>query len=341
MVILYAYRNNRGMIPLSMQEILDYLEVKYSATHWKEAAWTRILNAGYRWLLENGLVDIYDGKAISLYDCSLNERFTLMPEAQLFNIAGDKDGDDGTFEPYFQLYQNDIEKIFTYKSKSLYKLFRVYCYVKCCLPNRAPYAWSVTVREIVGNTGYTPVYVSKALSVLCDEIGVLHRAALNRTSQSYPPYVYIADTTGWEKHLKQKVAEMNDERGGIPMKTTAKKTAENSGSKSELSPGSQSVSPDLILDGDWNSILSQPLHSWEDIIAVSKKIMDLKIFSMVDREEHKRVAQEINRQNGVNKFSESLGLGLPSDFAQKDGVLNILKAKKILNITADNKSAPN
>lgn len=214
-VVLYAHMDMRGYARLTIQDMFEYAGITYNRTHWRESYGARIFNAGLMWLMDNGMVRACDDDKHTLFDYTPAQLMQFYINSDLFDmdLNGGKD-----FEPYFQLYQNDVEKIFAANDKYVRKLLHVYCYIKSCLPNRAPYAWCVPRQSIIECTGYTPVYISKALRVLCDDIGVLHRAPLSRTSDMQPPYVYIADSTNWKRYLQQKVDEENERRGGIPAK---------------------------------------------------------------------------------------------------------------------------
>lgn len=288
-VILYAHMDMRGYARLTIKDMFAYIGAKYNATHWKGATNTRVLDAGFKWLAGRGYIRVSKGGIGSLLECTSNKmiEIELAPEMLRMDLGGGKD-----FEPYFQLYQNDVEKIFGAHDSSVRKLFRVYCYVKSVMPNHAPYAWCVTVQEIVDHTGYTPVYISKALHILCEELGVLHRAQLNRTSEMNPPYVYIADVTGWQKYLQMKVDDANGTRGGVPPKPRAQpQTADNPPEK------------------DYYEAIFQPITSTSQLRDVGSYIEDKKLLGDIDS----AVAMDSNMDVLRNKNERAAEIGLPDD----------------------------
>lgn len=241
---IFAHTDNRYIVDTSISKLIAYTGLRYGETNWKRGEGIRILDKGLAWLIDNDMVEIIDGGPLSLTQRTFRKGLVMQINYKLFDMKIDQSKDR---DPYFQIYEDDAAKIFSSSDMTVWKLFHVFCYIKAWLPGIAPYAWCVPIKNISGATGYSPTYISKALQILCDEIGVLHRQRLKRDSESVPPYVYISDFNGWEVYLQEKVDQMNEIRGSAGVKNAGSEAhSEPRKSQEQLADGSRVVEPEEL-----------------------------------------------------------------------------------------------
>ena len=336
-VFLYTHKTPLHTVTTNIHQLLSFCHMKYGITHWKGSAGIRILQKGLDWLSENGyVVFIYEGD-----ECLEQRRYRDVIEWRVDPSLFDMSLENKCFDPFIQMYERDVTALFKSDVPHLEKVLRVYCYIRACLKSKSPFVSMVSARDIVDGTGYSAGYVSKVTRFLCDELGVLHRVALNRTSEQYPPYMYIANIPNWEQYLNEESAAFNDNRGGIPIKQQAAPTPAPAPPPEPPTPPPvleeppDSVDPPpkspFISDGDPILVLSQDITNPDDLMTAFKYVWMNGLTLELSDYKREKLTAEIN----ANMNSLASGFGIDParlDDKVKEQIKNVVLARRNLGI---------
>lgn len=335
-VFLYTHHNVLNRVVTTVCEILDFCGMNTGITHWKTSAGIRKLQKGLDWMIGRGYVEFTDGRSTLLAERRYNDVIYITIDPALFNVGL---SDAKHTDPYILLYERDIARILAADVKYPEKVFRIYCYIRACLFNTEPYVATIPMQSIADDTGYSISYVSRTIRLLCESLGVLHRVALSRTSEQYPPYMYIANIPNWEQLLQDGSAEWNDERGGVPVKQPEYKTTSTPAPSEPISIKAppilyrgEAVSPDFRFEtgADAYEVFNLPF-TIDTVPAISQFFMTSPLIKATDITKRYQLKGDI--MNNIYEEAAKIGVDA-SRFVENqtdDYLANAIVGRKIVN----------
>lgn len=332
-VFLYTHQTVLSTITTSAKQMLDFCNMNSGITHWKTSAGVRKLQKGLDWMIQRGYVSFTDGGATELAARRYNDIICLSVDPALFNVGLD---DAKHTDPFILLYERDIAKILEADARHPEKLLRVYCYIRACLFSTLPYVARISMQNIVEGTGYSISYISKVTRLLCEELGVLHRQALNRTSEQYPPYMYIANIPNWEQYLTEGASEWNEAVGGVPYRAKTSDKAPSAVNTEEEKPlvyHGEIITPDFKFndDADAKEVFNLPFTNMDAVRAISSFFLVSPVISATDITKKYQLKSDIIH----NLKEEAAKVGVDADMfigAKMDDCLAAaIAGRKIVN----------